>query len=221
MALTVDANQMRANLPKPYPKVKVLTRDYRNRKTRMKTPNILIACRIFEKELQAVLPRDVNNRILWVDAALHADLNCLEKNLTECLSSSKASGGNVRMLFGKGCHPDIDLLRNEYCVQMPQVKNCIEAFLGEKLKDLERNSSMIMTPAWVRTWPDMMKALGWDEVDVRINLGRYHRILILDAGLDSLTDEEILSFFDLVQVPIEIEHLDLHHFRNLIGNLLE
>ncbi len=187
----------------------------------MNTPKILIACRIFEKELQAVLPPNANTHILWVDPALHADLNRLEKNLTECLSSSKASDGSVRILFGKGCHPDIDLIGKEYRAKIPQVKNCIEAFLGEKIKELEKDSTMIMTPGWVRAWPNIMKVLGWDEVDVRINLGRYHRILIIDAGLDPLTDEEILSFFDLVQVPIEVEHLDLHHFRNLISKLLE
>jgi len=187
----------------------------------MKMPKVLIACRIFEKELQATLPLDADTKVLWVDAALHADLSRLEKELTKCLSSSNASGGSVRMLFGKGCHPDIDLIGKEYNAKIPQVKNCIEVFLGEKLKELEKNSTMIMTPGWVRTWPNIMKALGWDEVDVRINLGRYHRILIVDAGIDPLTDEEILSFFDLVQVPIEIEHLDLHHFRNLISKLLE
>jgi hypothetical protein len=187
----------------------------------MNTPKILVSCRIFEKELQAVLSRDANTEILWVDAALHANLPRLEKNLTECLLSSKASGGSVRMLFGKGCHPDIDLIGKEYRAKIPQVKNCIEAFLGEKIKELEKNSTMIMTPGWVRAWANIMKVLGWDEVDVRINLGRYHRILIIDAGLDPLTDEEILSFFDLVQVPIEIEHLDLDPFRNLISKLLE
>ena len=36
-------------------------------------------------------------------------------------------------------------------------------------------------------------------------LGRYERILVLDAGIEPLTDEETLSFFDLVQVPVEIE----------------
>jgi len=63
--------------------------------------------------------------------------------------------------------------------------------------------------------------MGWDEVDVRINLGRYQRILLLEPGLNPLNDEEILTFFDLVQVPIEVEPLELHHFRSTLTELLD
>lgn len=79
---------------------------------------------------------------------------------------------------------------------------------------------MIMTPGWVRAWPSIMKGLGWDEVDVRTNLGRYERILLVDPGLDPLTEEEIIDFFDLTQVPIECEPLDLQHFKNVVASLI-
>jgi hypothetical protein len=80
---------------------------------------------------------------------------------------------------------------------------------------------MIMTPGWVRAWPSIMEALGWDGVDTRINLGRYDRILLLDAGVDPLSEEEILSFFDLVQVPIEVESLNLDHFKCTLAEVLQ
>jgi hypothetical protein len=54
-----------------------------------------------------------------------------------------------------------------------------------------------------------------------MNLGRYERILVLDAGLATLSDEEILEFFDLVQVPVEVESLNLDHFHDILMNLLE
>jgi hypothetical protein len=79
---------------------------------------------------------------------------------------------------------------------------------------------MIMTPGWVRAWPNIMAALGWDAVDVRINLGRYSRILLLEPGINPLNDEEILSFFDLTQVPIDIEPLELDHFEQTLTKLL-
>ena len=79
-----------------------------------------------------------------------------------------------------------------------------------------------MTPSWVRVWPEAMKKyLGWSEVDFRMNLGRYERILILDAGLAPLSDEETLEFFDLVQVPVEIESLNLDHFHDVLMELLK
>jgi hypothetical protein len=127
----------------------------------------------------------------------------------------------VQVFFGSGCHPDICRLTRRFGAGIAPVKNCIEAFCGEDAKKLEENRTMIMTPGWVRAWPRIMEALGWDEVDTRINLGRYDSILLLDAGVDSLSEEEILSFFDLVQVPIEIEPLNLDHFKCTLAEVLQ
>jgi len=65
-----------------------------------------------------------------------------------------------------------------------------------------------------------MDVQGWDETDARINMGIYDRILLLDPGLSPLSDEEILAFFDLVQVPIEVEPLDLDCFRRCVMETL-
>jgi hypothetical protein len=55
------------------------------------------------------------------------------------------------------------------------------------VKELEQNGAMLMTPGWVRAWPGIMASLGWDATDVRINLGRYQRILLLDPGINPWT----------------------------------
>jgi len=96
-----------------------------------------------------------------------------------------------------------------------------KSFIGpEKTKQLEANRTMVITPGWITAWSGIMAGLGWDEVDVRINLGRYDRILLLDSGIVPINDEEILAFYDLVQVPIGIECVELTYFRNLIGRIL-
>ena len=101
------------------------------------------------------------------------------------------------------------------------MKNCIEALLGKDAPEIRDTKTMIMTPGWVRAWPAMMEALGWNEVDVRINLGRYERILVIDAGIEPLTDEETLWFFDLVQVPWRSERSTSPSFRDLLSGLLD
>ena len=185
----------------------------------MITPKTLIACRIFGDELQAVLPATSDLKVVWIEAALHADLNRLEEALQTALTETAAAGAEAWLLLGAGCHPDIAKLAGEYGARLSPVKNCLEAFLGAKQKELEINGTMIMTPGWIRAWPDIMASLGWDAVDVRQNLGRYNRILLLEPGINPLTDEEILAFFDLIQVPIDIEPLDLTDFQNLLGNM--
>lgn len=157
---------------------------------------------------------------MWLEAALHASPARLEEALRAVLSESKAQGADVRMLFGSGCHPDVCDMAREHGSSLSPVKNCIEAFCGERTKDLEANRTMIMTPGWVRAWPSIMSTLGWNEVDVRMNLGRYDKILLLEPGIDPLTEEEILSFFDLTQVPLDVQPLDLSHFKTILAQAL-
>jgi hypothetical protein len=182
---------------------------------------VLVACKIFEKELMATLPPNEDVEVLWIDAALHADLPKLEKELVGELSNGRLADSEVRLLFGSGCHPDMSRLARRFGAGLAPVKNCIEAFCGAMTKELEANRTMVMTPGWIRAWPAIMKALGWDEVDARINLGIYDRILLLDPGIDPLSDDEILAFFDLTQVPVEMEALDLSHFKTTLSNILE
>ena len=182
---------------------------------------VLVACRIFERELMATLPPNEDIEVVWIDAALHADLPKLEEKLVGELSNGRLVDSEVRLLFGSGCHPDMCRLARRFGAGLAPVKNCIEAFCGARTKELEANRTMVMTPGWIRVWPEIMKALGWDAVDARINLGIYDRILLMDAGVDPLSEEEILAFFDVTQVPVEMEVLDLNHFRTTIDKILK
>jgi hypothetical protein len=181
---------------------------------------VIIACRVFYDELQQCLSSESDTKIIWIDAALHADLNRLEQELETALVEAGSTPAEVQMFLGVGCHPDMMRLARAHGAKISPVKNCLEAFVGPKLGELEKNGTMIMTPGWIRAWPGIMAALGWDAVDVRMNLGRYNRILLLEPGINPLTDEEILDFFDLTQISIDIEVLELQHFRDTLAALL-
>lgn len=188
----------------------------------MKCETSLIVCKIFEHELNHVLPSTADITIHWIDAALHADPDRMQTELNAAIAMARAKQENdICFIFGNGCHPDMCEIARDCGAQLPVVKNCIQAILGpEKTKQLETNRTMLITPGWLNAWQDIMAGLGWDEVDVRTNLGRYDRILLLDPGIVPISDEEILGFYDLVQVPIEIEPVELSYFRDLIGEVL-
>lgn len=166
------------------------------------------------------MPANADVEVVWVEAALHVNLDRLENEIKTALAGTTIRDAKVHLLIGTGCHPDLVKMAQEYGTQVSPVTDCLEAFLGAKKREMEKNGTMIMTPGWIRAWPSMMAAMGWNEVDVRINYGRYNRILVLDPGINPLSDEEILEFFDLTQIPIEIEVLELQHFRNTLAALL-
>lgn len=179
---------------------------------------VLVACKIFEDELNTVLQNHdapLPVELVWVDAGLHSLLPRLEAELGAAIDRAQGKGSSeVKVLFGRGCLPAMDTLLRERGLAASPVNNCLAAFLGEdRLRELEQGDTMVMTPSWVRVWPDnMRRIMGWDEVDFRTNLGRYERILVIDPGINPLSEEEILEFFDLVQVPVEVENISLDYF---------
>ncbi len=181
----------------------------------------IIACQIFTDELSAILPeKDEDFDITWLDPGLHTNLDKLETTLKQALKAATAEEVDATVLYGNGCHPDICSIVNTLGGKVLGAKNCVHAFCGESLDELEQNRTMVMTPGWIRFFPNLMAAAGWDEVDVRQNLGRYDRILVMDPGINPLSEEEILAFYDLTQVPIEIQPIDLDHFRAKLIELL-
>ena len=174
----------------------------------------IIACQIFTDELLAVLPEQYKDiDITWLDAGLHANLDKLEKALKRALMDAASEGADTRVFLGNGCHPDMCSIINSHGGKILETKNCVEAFCPESIDELEQNRTMFITPGWIRFFPNLMAALGWDEVDVRQNFGRYDQILLMDTGINPLSEEEILEFYDLTQTPIEIQQISLDHFR--------
>ncbi|MDR1112114.1 MAG: DUF1638 domain-containing protein [Deltaproteobacteria bacterium] len=187
---------------------------------------VFIGCDVFREELEWVLARhpEVEARGRWLRAGLHNDLGLLERALGQALDEENGSQG-PRLLMGSGCLPHLPEIARERGLRLPGAKNCLDALLGlERLRELERGRTMVITPSWLRkTWlaEDGIRALlGWDEVDFRQNFGRYDRILVLDPGLEPMTDLELLEAFELIGVPLEVEPLDLGHFEKFATDVL-
>ena len=75
---------------------------------------------------------------------------------------------------------------------------------------------MIITPGWLDAWQGIVEGLGWDEVDVRINMGRYDRIILLDPGVAPVDDMALIEFYDQIQVPIETMEISLDYFERWV-----
>lgn len=187
----------------------------------MRSIKNIIACRIFENEVKAIVSEmddwQFHLQFHWIDAALHADPVKMKSAISAAIANLGPTETQIQFLFGNGCHPDICAIAEQHHVALPAEKNCIHAFLGsQKTKELEQDRTMIMTPGWLDAWPGIVEGLGWDDVDIRINMGRYDRILLLDPGLVPIDDEMLIAFYDQVQVPIEIMEIRLDYFKSFV-----
>lgn len=184
----------------------------------------LITCPIFARELAAVLPEDAATpTVQLMDYRVHFDPEVMAREAARGVRAAGDEGAGVSFLVGRECE-SLQPLSNiaEGCGgRLTEGLNCIELFLGrEKARKLQENRATVMTPAWMEM---ISKSIGdghWTVEDARINLGHYDRIILLDFGLEPLSDEMILEFFELSQVPIEILPVTLDHFRQVVDKLL-
>jgi hypothetical protein len=187
-----------------------------------------IGCDIFREEIEWVLSRhpEIQARGHWLKAGLHNDMNILEEKLGRALAEEKEKATeDLSLMIGSGCLPHMPEIAKTHGLPLLKYKNCLEAILGpEKLKELEQGRTMVITPSWFRkAWfaEDGIRALmGWDNTDFRQNFGRYDRILVLDPGFEPLSDMEILEAFEIIEVPIEVEPLELDNFERVITEFL-
>jgi hypothetical protein len=157
---------------------------------------------------------------IWQPVGLHDNLEVLEATLDQALADVRAGGGRPSgLLFGFGCLPEMRAFAAARGLALLPTKNCLTALAGEEgVKNLEKDRTLVASPAWVRKmWLGRAgTAGGWQADDYRQNFGRYDRVVVLDPGLTPLTDEEIITCYDLIQVPLEIQPLGLGHFRQLL-----
>ncbi len=185
----------------------------------------LIACPIFQKELESVLSKlNLAPRINYMHYSIHNNPLKMEEELQSGVEKASKTGGNVRFLVGKHCKGkrDIQDVVNDCGGRIPQARNCIDMLIGSKLtNELQRNRTSLMTPAWIRMINQSIQDGEWSVTDARVNLGWYNKIIILDTGVDPLSDEQIMEFYDLTQVEIEILPVTLDHFQKLLQDLLQ
>jgi hypothetical protein len=185
----------------------------------------LIGCSIFQEEVENILAGEGRQvEIEWLEVGLHDNLERLESVLKQTFEEKQRQGVKPEgLLFGFGCLPEMKAFAAVRGVRLLSVKNCLAILVGDdELRVLERNRTLVATPGWVRKmWLGRVGTVtGWKRDDYRLNFGRYDQILVLDPGLRPLTDEEIITCYDLVEVPLEIRPCGLEHFRQVLAEFL-
>lgn len=182
-------------------------------------PRKMLCCSILSHELE-LLVNDRDIEIHYVDAAMHVDQNRLAKSITDTLGN--IGEVNIPLIIGTQCHPELEKIVAELGGRVIQARSCIEMLLGDKMSCLDAEANTFyLTTGWLENWRKIfIEGLKWDRVDARQNFGYYDRILLLDTGINPISDEEILEFYDYTQVPVEIMPVDLNHLRQLLEKVL-
>ena len=99
----------------------------------MQQSKILVSCKIFEKELKAILPEESDIDIIWLEAALHCNLHRLEEGLEEALLAANRPGCDIKILYGKSMF-EFDRKLNFFSSSIVAAAPCIAAGVAWALK---------------------------------------------------------------------------------------
>lgn len=178
----------------------------------------IISCGIFKKEVEVILKElGLKNDVNFLDPGLHVNFNRLEEGVRGEIQRQEKALPTI-VIIGQACHPDMSSILDAEKAIGISTANCFEALLGDEKKKLDaETNTYYITSGWFENWHKIFKQdMGWTEVDARMNLGFYDRILLLDTGLCEITDEKLIEFFDFVQVPIEVKKVTLDHLKSLV-----
>lgn len=186
-------------------------------------PNVIhiIACKMFEPELNAVLEHlkkdkifDMDIHVTYLHAGLHNDLNKLANTVFGALDANKDD--KIILLYGSKCHPCFnEILEGRGIYPFPE-DNCVK-LIKPDAPSYEKGV-MHLSTGWIKHWRELGEDPfgNYDEIGARLAFGGYDKMIVYDTGASEITDEEIMDIFETIGVPIETEQIPLNHFKNRI-----
>jgi len=180
----------------------------------------IIACGIFEKEIEALrfelgFPIGAH----YLGAGLHVDFDDLKGALVAELDKCHKDGSEGTIVVYGQCHPMIEEILKPYHAALAACQNCVDAFITRKGLENKAKDGLFfyLSPGWLDAWKDIFRRLNWGQEEARMQMGSFRGSVYLDTLKDAAArEEELLEFFDFTNLPFEIMPVDLGHFKSLI-----
>ena len=186
----------------------------------------ILACSVFEPELEKVL-KNIKDKNLFEDDievtylhfGLHTDLNKLETDVTSALDKLTVEYDKVIVLYGSKCHYRFfDFLKKYNNLVTIKPANCLEAIIGNRVvESYVEGKNIYLTSGWVEKFDQLNEfSNAVDNYDVINQFGMYENAIIGDTGIIEITDDMIFELYEKIQIPVEVEQVDINIFENLI-----
>ena len=180
----------------------------------------IIACGIFEKEIEALRPElGFPFEAHYLGAGLHVDFDDLKGALVAQLEKCRKNGNEGMIVVYGQCHPQIDEILRPYHASLVACQNCVDAFITRKGMEMKARDGLFfyLSPGWLDAWKDIFCRLNWGLEEARMQMGSFRGSVYLDTLKDAQASEkELLEFFDFTNLPFEIMPVDLGYFKSLI-----
>lgn len=187
----------------------------------------ILSCGVFELELNKILKEIKNEKLFdeditvkYLSFGLHTNLDKLKYEIVSNLDSIKSD--KIILLYGSKCHYMFHEFLNDYDNLITfKDSNCIELIIGNE-KKYSNEKNLYITPGWVVKFDELNKFVNAvDMYDIRQQYGQYDNVIIGDTKVYEFTDNIIFDLFEKIQVPIEIQDININNFKDKIINAIK
>lgn len=103
-----------------------------------------------------------------------------------------------------------------------QLNHCLELFVGhEQLEAASSAGDYVITPGWLRHWPEQMRRWGFDQKMAREFFHEFsHGLLLLDTGVDSQAPAELERLAAFLDMPHVVTFVGLDYLKLYLAKIV-
>ncbi|GAB4271595.1 MAG: hypothetical protein Kow0092_26410 [Deferrisomatales bacterium] len=191
-------------------------------------PRVVIACRIFEPELESIRPADGAVEVRYLDQSLHRVPADMPRAVQEQVEAAAPYASEIVLAYGLCSNGIVGVRAGPQGLRVPRVHDCIALFLGSRAayerSFRERPGTYYLTPGWVAEKKDPIGVMEGEYTErvgretaewaIREELKHYTHIALIDTGavdLAPLRDRarENARFLEkaYVEIPGRLDYL--------------
>ena len=181
----------------------------------------IVACGIFEKELELLRP-DLGFAFQahYLAAGLHVDFDRLQAALAAKLEQCRSDGAEgIIVLYGQ-CHPGMDKILKPYHAALIDCQNCVDALITRKGMEDKAREGLLLLPlsglaGCLEGYLPPHELGEWRRPEWPWAPSR-DRSTSTPSKTHPVREKDLLEFFDFTNLPFQIMPVDLGHFRSII-----
>jgi len=177
----------------------------------------LIACAVFDREIQAVQSSPDLQGVQFRVQAVSCDQTDSEwVGLPEAVAACRNDGCAAGLIGGYCLTRPVRELGLERSCRVQQESQCAEWVTDKALLDrLLQDGALPVLPGWLRDWETHLAARWGDDAKTAQSYFRdvARRLVLVDTGAHPGIDRELKAFGRFLRMPIEVAPAGLEHFR--------
>lgn len=180
----------------------------------------IIACGIFEKEIELLRPDlGFSFRAHYLAPGLHVDFDDLRTAIAAKLEECSFDGSEGTIVMYGQCHPKMDEILAPHHAALLDCQNCVDAFITRQGMERKAREGLYfyLSPGWLDAWKEIFRRMNWGVEEARLAMGSFKGSVYIDTLKDAQEREmDLLEFFDFTNLPYQVMPVDLCHFKSLI-----